>query len=380
MASVLSPEIIHLGNRHYRKNPSRYALQRDNLSLPVGRLESSDNEESMVCNLEDSPVVVEPDGMNFKAVMDIPWIFHRFIVGTQHNKLKSLEREFGCEILIPPSSAHASTITVKSSAANNIINACRRLSWIQSTSRARLRPTHFISLPANLPTIQKSFESFRNTALELASEDKTGDFAGVDASIFIHPSRLHFTIIPLVLAGGEVEMACRVLKDYLSTPEAKGIFAGGPLRLTIRGLEYMNDDPQAIHVLYGKVSPIPDANRLQKMANALANLFYKHSLSAGEMFRPDGNVKLHMTLMNSLFRVKSSDDEGSEEIRQPFSAVGILKELNDFCFCENQSFDCLHLSIMGEKSDGFYPNSCVIQLYGSGSSLAPLQVIMPSSE
>lgn len=79
----------------------------------------------------------------------------------------------------------------------------------------------------------------------------------------------------------------------------------------------MNDDPERVDVLYGRC--IDSTGRLQQLADAIVN-----SLEAeGLLDRQYDKVKLHVTLMNSLFKVK--DDSEENTVRSTFNARSILQ-------------------------------------------------------
>ena len=42
---------------------------------------------------------------------------------------------------------------------------------------------------------------------------------------------------------------------------SRPILKGNPLFVDIQGLEYMNDDPGAVDVLYAKIQPAPEADK-----------------------------------------------------------------------------------------------------------------------
>jgi activating signal cointegrator complex subunit 1 len=64
------------------------------------------------------------------------------------------------------------------------------------------------------------------------------------------------------------------------------------------GLEYMNDDPHAVDVLYAKVQLEDGSNRLQCLADELNDRL----TLTGIMQKSYDRVKLHVTVMNTLFR------------------------------------------------------------------------------
>ena len=71
----------------------------------------------------------------------------------------------------------------------------------------------------------------------------------------------------------------------------------------IKGLEIMNDDPSEVDVVYGRIHCEP----LQSMAEYIVNQF----TDTGFMPRQFDRIKLHVTLMNTKFRLKDADEEES---------------------------------------------------------------------
>lgn len=51
------------------------------------------------------------------------------------------------------------------------------------------------------------------------------------------------------------------------------------LRVRMQGLEYMNDDPSAVDVLYAKVVSLGDSSLLQNLVDAIAEYFIQQGLS-----------------------------------------------------------------------------------------------------
>ncbi len=79
----------------------------------------------------------------------------------------------------------------------------------------------------------------------------------------------------------------------------------------------MNDDPEKVDVLYGRC--IDNSGRLQKLADAIVDTLEDEDL----LDRQYDHVKLHATLMNSLFKVK--DDSEENAVRSTFNAKPILE-------------------------------------------------------
>lgn len=61
-------------------------------------------------------------------------------------------------------------------------------------------------------------------------------------------------------------------KDYIFRPLLQDNL---PLRIRLKGLSYMNDDPKNIDVLYGNVEDEAGTDILQTIADDLVNYFYK---------------------------------------------------------------------------------------------------------
>lgn len=369
MDSVLKPEILHIGSRHYRKNFSSSIT--DAYLKPVGHLEEELDTDEVIekdfeQNLADVHKQIEAVADGFLVKLHIPPLFQSFVVGGQHSRRKNLEKEFNCHIKFPTYGTNSSLVSVKASSKLDLLNVCRRISWVVLTARSRCQPTHFICLPANTPSIQDSFNNFRDTVLKLAAATKSSDFDGVELSVFHKSSTLHFTLVTLVLADeAEVARANDILKSFCDSSEGRLLFSSGPLQLTLKGLEYMNDDPSSVHVLYAKVADTPEFQRFQRISDALHALFTKHNLIS-KTHSQDVSVKLHMTLMNS--RLKAEKEGRSVDDRRPFSIVGILREMKNYCFAENYLFDCIYLSdrMAFDSSAQFYKSYCKIKFREAG--------------
>lgn len=72
------------------------------------------------------------------------------------------------------------------------------------------------------------------------------------------------------------------------------------------------------------------------------------------------NVKLHVTLMNSLFRNHSSSDQ--EKQRETFDATAILEEYKNYLFGECP-FNNVHLSVrFTTDNNQYYKSETVVAL------------------
>lgn len=109
--------------------------------------------------------------------------------------------------------------------------------------------------------------------------------------------------------------------------------ASSCLTVEMKGIEYMNDDPAEVDVLYGKINSDSKNDLVQKIADTILEYFTQKKLIRSDKFE---HVKLHVTLMNSLFRDEDPEElsveapnfnrsKGNQKIRKTFNAINILK-------------------------------------------------------
>ena len=152
-----------------------------------------------------------------------------------------------------------------------------------------------------------------------------------------------------------------------------------PIAIQVEGLEVMNDDPSDVDVIYAKVKAKDGSDKLQTLADKLVEKF----VSAGLMVKQYDRVKLHLTLINSLFRKddagicdneigqKKRDGRRGEDrplIRESLDAQPILELHGSRMFCET-SISEIHLSQRraGRKTEkGYYWPSTVLNIQSCG--------------
>ncbi|VDD74488.1 unnamed protein product [Mesocestoides corti] len=375
---VLSPPIIKIRNKLFRKNPTRSATSE---ILPVGHLEEefdaidveadSEIEVDHVCHIVGR-IESRPDG--FVAQLYVPPVFYGFIIGAKHAKQSELQTEFSCKLKIPDLRSSSSHIQVSAKTEANIRGVFNRIKWIISKSRPQMRPTHFICLPGTNEALRDAYVSFKKEVLELVERDNERAYRGIDADLFVSEHKLHFTLATLFLADQrEVKLASQLLTTFMDTTEEGKAFDRTPLRLTIRGFDTMNDDPRSARVLYMTLHENAQSRRLQSLANGLADLYTRNGLHSGNR-RIGDPVKLHMTVLNSRLRAErqrsrfSADGAvslPSEPSSEPFSAIGLLSAYETRRVIENVQFEEVQLcKLLADDSEdqgnSFYP--CVAKL------------------
>lgn len=232
-------------------------------------------------------------------------------------------------------------------------NACNRIDSIVASSRQRQGFTHFISLPVNHPDIQRSFERFQKSLLETCGTD----CRGLDETVFQTPTLLHLTIGTLALMDDvERSKASELLHKVLNEDETINCIK--ELTVNIKGLEIMNDDPSEVDIIYGQVL---DSSVLQTAADKIVAIFS----DTGLMTRQFNRVKLHVTLLNTLFR-KGVDDDDDNQVKGPRETLDsrpIFEQFADYEF-GHVTLKEIHLSQRraGRRTkENYYHPSAIVQ-------------------
>ena len=240
---------------------------------------------------------------------------------------------------------------------------------IVATARQKQPFTHFLSIPVNTASVQENFLRFKSSVLETVE-----DVYGLDETIFQTETLLHLTVGTMALLDErERDLARQILIECKETI-IKPLLRDRTLEFSIEGLEIMNDDPGDVDVLYGKVHD--DSGALQSIVDGLG-LHQLHLTSSiylfsveefvqrGLMRREHERVKLHVTLLNTLFR-KDQGDLGDRDRRERESFDGrMLLEKFSGLSLGNVELSELHLSQRraGRRTNsGYYLPSAVLSL------------------
>lgn len=289
--------------------------------------------------------IIEQTDKGFRCAIDVPSVLYKYIIGKKGETRRRLESDTKTSINIPKQGVEGQIVITGSHKAA-VLSAVTRIEVLIDSFRRKQPFTHFLSFPLNDPKVQEGFQKFKDDVLEQCSQDH-----GVEESIFQNPAKLHLTVGTLALLNDmEVKKACEHLQDCQNF--IRDITEGKPLPLEVTGIEYMNDDPAMVDVLYAKVNVKDGTDKLQVIADRLV----EHFVSAGQMVREWDRVKLHGTVMNTLFRKDSTvEDTGGPgrqtmNERESFDARKILKtfgayrfgefELNTVLLSQRYSTDC----------------------------------------
>ncbi|XP_073345514.1 activating signal cointegrator 1 complex subunit 1 [Pagrus major] len=339
---VLRPALININGRIYRRNmiKEEHYEEEEDFSY-MGPPESEDLAEDETCDTN----FIEQTDKGYRCAIDVPSVLYKYIIGKKGETRRRLEFDTKTNISIPKPGVEGQIVITGSHKAA-VSSAVTRVEVLVESFRKKQPFTHFLSFPLSDPKIQEGFLKFKDEVLEQCSQDH-----GVDESIFQNPAKLHLTIGTLALLNEmEVRKACEHLQECQNV--IRDLTEGKPLPLEVKGIEYMNDDPAMVDVLYAKVNMRDGSDKLQVIADRLV----EHFVSAGLMVREWDRVKLHGTVMNTLFRKDSTvEDMGGQgrqtmNEREAFDARNILKifrahrfgefELNTVLLSQRYSTDC----------------------------------------
>ncbi|PVD18764.1 hypothetical protein C0Q70_21316 [Pomacea canaliculata] len=354
---ILRPPLIRIGKRCYRKvlGPDKedHNPEDEEIDLELNSIASCYGDEAC-----DANVNIEETSNGFSLRLQYHSTYFKFIIGKKGETKKRLETETKTRITIPKMGQEGD-IVIQGHEKKGVLSAKTRIEVLVDSARQRLPFTHFLSIPVQGEDVVEKFEDFKFQVIEDKRDSR------IDATIFQNPQKLHLTIGTMVLLGeSEIQQARNLLHDcyihYISP-----ILNQEPLMVDVQGLEYMNDDPGAVDVLYAKIKPGPAAAK-QALADVLVDKFSEAKL----MQRQREQVKLHLTVMNTLFRKDPGEGSaplpqntrGSVRDRESFNASLILRTLGGFDFGSFQ-VDRIELSQRYSTGpNGYYISSACVHL------------------
>ncbi|KAJ8013563.1 hypothetical protein DPEC_G00031060 [Dallia pectoralis] len=324
---ILRPSLININGRIYRRNTikeDQYEPEEEEDFSYMGPIASSPlEEEDGSCGSHQ----IEQTENGFRCAIDAPSVLYKCIIGKKGETRRRLESDTKTSISIPKLGVEGQIVITGSQKAA-VSSAATRVDLLLESFRRKQPFTHFLSFALNHPQVQEGFLRFKDQVLEQCSQD-----LGVDESIFQNAAKLHLTLGTLVLLDDlEVTRACEQLQ--LCQDVVSAITGQKPLLLDVTGIEYMNDDPSMVDILYAKVQVKDGSDSLQAIADRLLD----HFVSTGLMVREWDRVKLHGTVMNTLFRKDASADTSGRRTnmkeRRAFDARNILKRFGSYHFGE----------------------------------------------
>ncbi|KAL1124351.1 hypothetical protein AAG570_000980 [Ranatra chinensis] len=310
---VMKPDLRYIDGICYRINPGNYYTK---CGTPIGTQRYSEY-ECVINNESDNDdnfdVHVDENGV-YKTAFHVAKTYFPYIIGSKGMTRKRLETETKARISVPKM-GQSGDIIITGQDKKNVLSAKRRIKMIVISARKRQPFTHFISIPFIAQSFKDGFKKFKTDVLT------TCIGRGIEESVFQSVDKLHLTIGVLVLCDAEERNdACSVLqkcKEEVIRP----ILDNKRLHLVMRGVEYMNDDPSEVDVLYGKVFCADNVELMQELSDGIMSYF----VQAGLMEKKYERVKLHVTLMNTLFRNPRNVEDEKPKIRETFDATKVIE-------------------------------------------------------
>uniref|UniRef100_A0A0N5BY21 KH domain-containing protein n=1 Tax=Strongyloides papillosus TaxID=174720 RepID=A0A0N5BY21_STREA len=312
--------LYDIDGRIYRKNP--FYTHKENENMREKNLLFLDDETKYDANREC-----------WYLKFLVPVFFHGKIIGNKGVNRSKMERKFGCKIFIPEKDTTNSEIEVISKVSYENVERCKEaIDEIVTETRNKMPFSHFVSFSFSKDDkLQKKFLTF---------VDKARDISGLGSEYFQLPNKLHITICMATLIDKtEEDITINCLKNIVDEM-IKPSLGGNAIKIKIKGLCTMNDDPKQANVLYGKI----DCPVLQNIGEEINNTLKKTGLCIDDK---DG-LKLHLTLINTSFL------KGKENRKKTFDGSRIIEKLNDFDFGE---IDLSHVTLnkrFAAEDDGSY--------------------------
>mmetsp|Transcript_37057 Transcript_37057/g.104617 ORF Transcript_37057/g.104617 Transcript_37057/m.104617 type:complete len:370 (-) Transcript_37057:181-1290(-) len=360
MLQPMDVQVYDAGGRRYRLTEGdRQLLEssgaiRPGKGVPPAALGPRHVEEDDEMDDADSSFVKQrPCGQHFVKLAADPQLFP-FVIGKQGATKARIEQSSGATVHVPRKGQAGQEVEVTGPTAPAVASAFKQVEAVIHSAIAgpRLPYTHFVSIPLTSAEMQRRIEEFRD---RLVADPRAAAEWKVFPETFQLPQKFHQTIAVLKLyTAGMRNAAQQVLKSF------EGCLKGVPMKIAVRGLDIMNDDPSECHNLYAKLSDsgTDGTSGIQAFCDRVVQALSEADLLPG---KDAGDVKLHATLLSSKFaarRGEAATREGGGAAgklrRDPFDARAILAEEGGADFGEH-SMECIHLSTMGPSGpDGYY--------------------------
>eukprot|EP00803_Ostreobium_quekettii_P003818 evm.model.scf_1223.1 EVM.evm.TU.scf_1223.1 scf_1223:16154-19336(+) len=294
----------------------------------------------------DDPRIVREDASTVVTRISADSEVYGTVMGRGGKTKERLEKETGATIILPRKGANAKgEITIRGCTVKAVASARARVEIIiNDVVTKRLDYNYFVSIPLTTEAIQQAHRAFREAVLSA----ENGGAAGIDKSIFTPGNHLHMTIVMLKLYSDEKRnLARKALED--ASRDVKPLLPDAGLMIRLKGLGYMNDDPSAIDVMYLNVLEPEEQSIMRKVCTVFVD---KLSQAGLLLAKDEGDVKMHVTLLNSRFRRQQGVDGrkygrlgGEERVRArlPFDGRGILDAQGDLDLGETRVAE-VHLS------------------------------------
>jgi len=315
-------ELVKVNGRVFRR--TKIAHKSPSNAQPAPKMKEMQDEYSdEQCLMEENlNIVKDAQTSSYKLSFPVPNVFYKFIIGKSGNTKNKIQNETGATILVPRPN-EPENIVIRGPSESVVASAKTRIDIIIEAAIPSLPYTHFLSIPLNDPQLQKKLHT-----LYTDITSRCGSIQGLDKTILVDPAQFHLTILMLKLYTQDaLTKASKLLKE--SSKKLYDMVGSRTVVMHLQGLEYMNDDPHAVDVLYVKVHPVDGSQRLADVCKYLVDVFSMANLISPQ----DRDVKLHATLINTRYRQESNIDNNKEDAnkysRQSIDATPILQNFGE---------------------------------------------------
>lgn len=326
-----APEKVYFGSRSHHLAADGAAMLQQSINvesnhLPKGEIKRQANYKTVRVLPQQSENKPLPESTRLISTIIVPKAFQSKVCGTNMAVKKRLEHDTNCSITIPKRESPSEEIIIMGETLQAMDSCKTRIEIIVDTAMETAPITHFLSIPLNIEPCISRLQVFSEHTTSLSNE---GALEGFTPVMVQSASSLHLTIGVLKLYGQDRIMAA---KEFLQTIQKDLQTTFFPLSIAVKGIEYMNDDPGAVDVLYAKLAAHdPPVDRLQKLANFLVKRFCDAGFMSPTSFGTDGlSVKLHATLINSKHGMRVGKFGHAE--RKTFDARTLLDHCSMFDF------------------------------------------------
>ncbi|KAF8381839.1 ascc-1 [Pristionchus pacificus] len=273
------------------------------------------------------------------ASVDVPVNLHALLIGRGFATKKEMEDATRCRVNIPARGSNSTVIY--------FCNCLFSQALVHSATKKKWTKTHFVALKCNTPEMQRGFNRF----IAMVNRIPEAHVSMRNDELFPESAKLHMTIAMVCIQTEEDKAKARAALDEIK----ERYNDEQPINMEITGLDYMNDDPTQVHVLYGKAVIKPG---VQEWFDDVRHAFWKQGLLHPNEKEHD-SVKLHMTVMNTRYAATAPDDDyhASKDYanRVPFNAASLVDYQYDFDFGW-QELDTVAICEFGTINwdDGFY--------------------------
>lgn len=289
----------------------------------------------------------------------------RHVTAHDADAMRDLEKHHGATVILPSSNAGLMSGGIKPPAPGSImlavpskraaVDAKRDLESL--THRAlrspKLQYTHFVNIPLVLGVDGEALVGAIRAFTRDVLSSTYAPGCRIDPSIVTEPGHAHLTLCMLKLYSDEARAKAAAAMASLSIA-IRSTLGDPPARidLTVKGLDFMNDDMSAVDVLFLKVHEVGGGEAVNMICDASVRAFGDAGLLLPKDDRP---VKLHATVMNTRLRRGRGDGELPGG-RTPFDARRVM-EAHGEMDCGTVRLSSVHLSRRGEfdvELGGFY--------------------------